>query len=615
MAVVDVVLVLLQESVHLHHREWVEAAQGIAFLRSVGANVEGALVRTSHQVEQVAARLVDRPPRLAIIVVEKRQSASALSLLNQLRSLSPQCTVALAGAEATLSAHDFTSHTICQAILLGEWVEAAAELYLANKRHQPGNKVAGVWWRTDKGWVLGERRVYDPKLASWPTPSTSDLKGADIARLLGGALPLLASRGFPFRTLFSPEPFIRELHEATSYYHPRPVERVVEEAAELARVYGLQRLIFTDDIFPWEMSWTVRFAELWQRQVRLPFSIRTISEHLDSNRLRALVAAGLKRLELRLESGNEGLRRTHSDVNVSNVQIRESLERCRELGIETSLRLMVGSPGETTKTLESTMAFSKMAGASHVRGEIYHHWPIHADWAQLEMEMTGGTSLRAAPVDRPEIQRDAALALHEIQKIDALSHALRARRREDVVLDGLPDIASARVRSPLEGCFQVERYHTTTGSELVIALRVPCELSWQVKVPRDPILQFGMLLQPALPGERSRLPISFSVRVSQGGRSFRLFQKVLIQALDPDSRHWHWFRLPVTNVKPGWVDFTFDNLIYGQDASSIPPGRDAWAGWARITVQRPGTESVDQSTDHELRGGRFNDLGAFFEEE
>jgi hypothetical protein len=54
-------------------------------------------------------------------------------------------------------------------------------------------------------------------------------------------------------------------------------------------------------------------------------------------------------------------------------------------------------------------------------------------------------------------------------------------------------------------------------------------------------------------------------------------------------------------VRSGWAELTFDNLVFGHDASFIPPGRDAWAGWARIYVSTAGSlVNTDESTDHDF---------------
>lgn len=613
MAVIDVSIILLQESYSVHQREWVEAAQAVSLAEARGFAVEGIMVRTETQRSQLAQRLVERPPRLAVIVVNRGQSPAALGLLNGIKAISPRCCVAIAGDEGTLNCHDFTNHSVPGAVLLGEWIEAAAELITALKRHRPGSEVPGTWWRSDKGWALGPRRTYEPALSEWPLPKPDGLKATEWARLRGARLPIIASRGFPFTGLFSSQPVLRSLQDTSSFYHIRPVARIIDEAEDLARRFKLKAIDFADDIFPWDAEWTAAFTSRWAESIGLPFRIRTIGEHLDHARLSVLMQAGLQGIEICMESGSEALRHRHSDVNVHNAQVREAFALCKALGIRTHLRLLLGVPGESVRTLEATIAFARASGATTVSAEIYRALPENPQWDEMELEMTGSSGSRPATRVAPEILRDAVAARHEIQKINSLALALRVARRDDAALDGLADIASARVRSPLEGPFCVDTFHTSAGSQDVIALRVPCQLTWPVKLPKDPIVHFGILLEPALPGERSRLPISFSVRVSQAGRSFRLFQKVLIQALDPDSRLWHWFRLPITNVRSGWAELTFENLVFGHDASFIPPGRDAWAGWARIYVSTVGAVvNNDESTDHDLESGDGAGIGGLF---
>jgi hypothetical protein len=612
LAVTDVCILLLQESGPLNLRSWIETGQALALVEQRGYVAEGILIRTEQQRIAAAKRLVERPPRLAVVVVEQGQSPPALGLLNELQDLSPRCCLAIAGVEGTLESPHYTSHIVPSVILLGEWVETTADLIQALRTHRDSEPLPGTWWRTKQGWITSPRRVYMPRLGEWPAPRLGGLHATDVSRLLGDSLPILASRGYPFSGLFSSQPRIRDLQETETFHHLRPAARIVDEALDLANRHKLRRILFEDDIFPWDVEWTETFAALWSSEVRLPFTIRTISEHLLDTRLQTLRAAGLERVELCLESGNEALRNRLSDVNTENAQIREALELCKALGLRTHIRLMVGVPGETLRTIESTVAFAKACGATTVEAEIHRPLPTSPQWDQVELELTGAGNSRMAVRPSPEILRDAGLAVAEIRKINALAAALRTKRKTDVALDGLADLPSAKVRAPLEGSFRVGRFHAGGDSELALAIRVPAQLTWSVKLPRHPELHFGMLLEPALPGERCRLPISFALRISQGGQTWRLFQKILVQALDPDSRLWHWFRLPIINTKPGWAEVTFENLVYGHDASYIPPGRDIWAGWSRIVISDHGSAlNFDEATDHDYDApGEHGALGS-----
>ncbi|CAN5208619.1 hypothetical protein BH09SUM1_BH09SUM1_07740 [soil metagenome] len=593
-------VVLLQETQEIEPREWIEAAQGVALLRQRKVDASGHLVRTPRQLDQLAADFRHRPPRVIFLAVGREQIGQALALLNGFKTLPPTTFVAVGGSYGTLLSYEFTSHPVVSAVMLGEWVESLPEFARAVLGEKTGEDIKGVWWKGTRGWQLTARRHYMPDLANWPDPSLEDFRAEDIARHWSSRLPILASRGFPFSTLFNAEPLLRNIQLSESFYHMRPPERVAQEATRLRAQFHVARFIFADDIFPWEDDWLRQFAGYWQRQVNLPFSITSAAGHLTRERLDLLVGARLAEVELKLESGCESLRNRLSDLNETNTAVRDAIALCTARGVATHLHVLFGTPGETHESLEESLAFLKNCGATRISAQVYKPWPESSHWTEVERSLTGETVPRIRMREHNEIAKDIVLAVAEAGKLHSLNRARLTKRRPDAALDALPDIGMGKLRSPYEGSVAVTMFSAPSGSHEVIALRAPSEVTWTTKLQNDPVLEFGILMEPALSGERSRLPVSFSVKVAQGGKTYRLFQKILVQSLDPDSRLWHWFKIPITNVKPGWADIIIENLIYGHDAAYVPPGRELWAGWARLSVgPKVHAQMLEETTDHQ----------------
>jgi hypothetical protein len=598
----DVAIVLLQEARDFGAREWVEAGQGLALAAGEGLSATGHYVRTVRQREAIGAALRDEPPGVLFLAVGNGQESAAHAMLDQLRGISARTCIAVGGTHGTLQSHQFTAHQAVGAVILGEWVEALAELGKAIRDGGAGSDINGVWWRGRRGWQLTARRTHNPDLSVWPNPRLEDFRAAEIARLRGGSLPILASRGFPFKTLFSAEPILRHLHNCEAWYHPRPPKRIAREAQQIVMKFDVKEFEFADDIFPWDMAWTTEFMALWLEHVRRPFHIRTAAEHMSRERLTPLRDAGLASVELCLESGNDVLRARHSDLNRTNAQVREVLERCVRMGIRTRARLLLGLPHETAKSLKDSVSFAKSMPLTRANGELYDPWPESSHFAEVERSLTGSTVARARIKDIPEIRRDVIEAMHTIQAIDSVRRAKsRPEPEPGIVWDGLAHFPKAKVRSPLEAAALLETFTAPTGPQEVVALRLPAELSYRVNLPTRPLLEFGVLIRPALPGERTRQPVSFSVKVTQGGRTWRLFQKILIQALDPDSRRWHWFKLPLAPAKAGAAELSLETILYGVDPGLIPE-EDLWAGWGKLQIS-----SLEDALDRGLSGDDFEE--------
>jgi len=613
---VNAAVVLLQESPEIDPREWIEAGQALAFLKEAGLKASGHLVRTARQRDQLAAQLRHDSPRVICVAVGRHQAASASAFLNAMRGLPATNYVVIAGSYGTLLSHEFTPHDAVQAVLLGEWVEALAEFTLSVvKQGEPG-AVTGAYMRGYRGWFMGDRRTHNPDLGKWPEPLLDNLRPLDLIRLRGGVMPILASRGFPFQTLFSPEPILRELQQSDFYYHVRPPARVVEEAQHRVSEFGVVSFDFVDSIFPWPDTWTQEFADLWRTKVGLPFSIRSAAEYVTPERVSLLRAAGLARVEFRLEGGSEKVRQRHSDLNQTNARVVEAIRLLRSKGIETSLKLLISLPLETPEQLRQSIELARLAEASATDGLIHHPWPESPYWEETLRAMAGedvvtrrSTTPTPTPpshssADAPRITQDALAAQRSILAIDSLNRSKRVPKFPGASLDGLAEFPASTLRSPLEGAARIDRFHAPSGSHDVIALRVPSELCWEIQFPNDPAIEFGILLKAALPGERTRLPVSFSIRASQNRRSFRVFQKILTQALDPDSRRWHWFRIPLSGVRAGTGTLIIENLVIGEKAGDVPADGELWAGWSHVVVatmdqlQAAAKERADKRFEH-----------------
>lgn len=597
----DVALILLQEKQDIDYRELTEAGQGLALLRHADLTATGHLVRSRRQRTQLASKLQKKPPRVIFLQTGVGQTAAALAFLNEISKLPAGCRVAIGGIYGTLCSHEFTSHPLVDCVILGEWMEALRDLG-ATLRAPNGSPewVDGIWWKSPYGWKMTQRRSYNPDFDQWPDPELSEFRIQEIIRFRGGLAPIVAARGFQFMASSVPDPLIRHLHDSPSFHHLRPPGRVAREGRAIMKTYRAQRFDFVDPIFPWQESWQDEFIARWTEQTgAAAFQIKAAAEYLLEPGLRKLREAGLVKIEFTLEGGNLELRKRNSELNIDPRRLETTLEICRDLGIEVSLRLLLGVPGESAETLREAKELAQNS-QEQIEPEIFTSFPQSDTWRETERSLTGGNIVKSSVKEESAIRRDVVLASQELSTLSSVRKAERRRRRPDVSLDGLADFPKARLRSPLESAATLTRFHGPTRSEDVLALRVPTELSFDVILPRDPVVHFSILQEPALPGERSRLPVSFSVKVEQNKRVWRLFHKILIQALDPDSRNWHTFTLPVSGAVRGEAVIILETLIFGRDASFIPPERDLWAGWADFYVTSQSEGQTLEETDEEL---------------
>lgn len=573
-------------------RAWVDAAQGLALLRRK-ADVAARLVRTSAQAEAALAAVRRDPPALLLLHADLSAHVELLDgFLEGLASIPARVAVVLAGELASFQPDLWGQYRWVDGLIAGCWMETAPRVAMAVFERGSAEGVPGVLWSRQGTLFGGKPRHEDPPLHEWPAPRGFELRAADIAQAGGHVLPLRAGRGFPFRSLFFPDVWLRHLTNQTSYHHLRPVELIVGEAARLREEYSLRGFEFVDEIFPWDDEWLEEFIARWGREVQRPFTLRTCAEHLTPRRIALLHQAGLRGVTLSLEAADERVRSRLSNLNASNLAVGEAVDLFREVGVETTIELLLAAPGETVETLDAVGEFLDSTRPCAFRPRIFEPVPATAGWTDLLLPLCDKAPL---PIPDPPAEDLLAEARSRMPALARKALFIRGNRLLPPAGKGqhffrlLGALEDLRIRSPWKDCLPLEAeiYHSPSGSHPALGLRVPCQVTQVIELPAGAIVRFGVMIKGNLPGERVHRPVSFIVKIEQNGRNMKLFHKVLVQALDPDSRRWHWFSLPLSGVKPGLARLRIECFLTdGHDKNELPPdGAVIMGGWAGLEVE------------------------------
>ncbi|MCB2154436.1 radical SAM protein [bacterium] len=592
----QVLIAFVEEGVSPRLAHWQDVAEGIGRLRAGKIDVRVELIKTVRQREEFVDRLKADPPEILFVPVYREQLHAANALLLKIRNMTLPTVIAVGGPMGTLGSDIFTFNPVPTAIVLGEWQDRLRKFASKLLREGSGSDIPGVWWRGQRGWQINVPERPLTNLDELDDADYTKLPVEDLMKINDRTLPLLASRGCPFSCQFCHVPLLRRLERPETQYRTHSPERIVTHALELVELHNPRRFVFVDELFPWQERWVEKFARLWKEKVALPFRWTTAAEQMSKDNLRLLSGAGGEVLEIGIETGDENRRSEFCDRNLHNRAIVKAVQMAQDYGVKVAANVMLGLPRSDTAELQSTIDFIRELEPDEVRYQFLTPWPRKTNWSETEhegLELTGisihggrATSTQSTLPKRHT--KDLMRTMEELRLLDAAGRLRAQRPAPDVALDGMAQWEEAKWRSQLNGPLRVERYSAPNGTHDVLALRVPTEISWELQMPEDPILEFGILIEPTLPGQRSKSPVSFSVKFEQNERVYRVFQKILIQSLDPDSRKWHWFSIPLRPSHPGPARLILGSSVYGEDASYLPEEGDIWAGWTGIVVRRSG---------------------------
>ena len=167
------------------------------------------------------------------------------------------------------------------------------------------------------------------------------------------AAPVLTSRGCPYQCIFC-----YRGPAAGKVFRGRSPEGVVEEIEQLQKRFGIDHVVFVDDIFTLDKGRAGAICELLiDRTPSLSWRCQTRADCLDESLLDKMKRARCVNVSMGVESGNEAILAA-TGKRITKEQIRRAFRMAREAGVGTAASLIIGLPGDTRETVQETIDFA-----------------------------------------------------------------------------------------------------------------------------------------------------------------------------------------------------------------------------------------------------------------
>jgi radical SAM superfamily enzyme YgiQ (UPF0313 family) len=247
------------------------------------------------------------------------------------------------------------------ACALGEGDETIVDLVEAGAGRKALGDVAGIVYRsagrpTRTAPRARIRDVDDIPAPRWDlTPIERYLDGGlSFGVDRGRTMPLLATRGCPYRCTFCSSPQMW-----TTRYTTRAPALVVDEIEEYVGRYRAENFDFYDLTSIVKRDWILEFCRLLDaRGLRVTWQLPsgTRSEALDEPVLRAMVRSGCRNVTYAPESGSE---RTLGAIQkkVKLAHLEDSMRTAVRLGLNVKANILIGFPDETKADVHETLRF------------------------------------------------------------------------------------------------------------------------------------------------------------------------------------------------------------------------------------------------------------------
>ncbi len=333
-------------------------------------DINNEFLHTTQNLEEIESflrkNLVEYDPDLVGIgVLFTGRFESAITLSKITKEYKSSIPVVLGGIHPTLFAREILEdYNEVDYVIKGEGETSFLDLVKAHFNGGTLANIDGLGYKKDGLVYVNPKEIFIEDLDNLPKPAYHliDLKKYHFdtsgwfnpKRLpINFPMPIVSSRSCPNQCTFCS---MYLLHGKR--IRQRSATNVVDEIEFLYNTYGHKYFAFVDDNLTFSKQRTIEICnEIIRRKLDIQFdtpngiSIKTLDEDV----IRALVDAGLVRIILAIESGNEYIRNKVMRKGLSTSKIYEVfkiLEKYPKLQVKAFF--VIGMPQETKETLEDT---------------------------------------------------------------------------------------------------------------------------------------------------------------------------------------------------------------------------------------------------------------------
>lgn len=292
-------------------------------------------------LSQIIQQIRKINPRVVGISVLTASTITAVPLAREIKKRFPKIIVGCGGTHICVDPTFIKRYPYFDFAVKGEGELIMLKLM---KKIDRGEKVSGLY---DGGYIKD--------LDSLPFPDYSLIHFKeygypfDKVGKRSTAVSLMASRGCPFNCIFCTK------SESRVFVRFRSPENIV---AEIEKNYPFSKRFyqFVDDTMSLNRPNVRRMCELLiKKKLKISWIAMTRADCLDLKLAKLMSRAGCMDLLIGVESGDSRIRNVVVKKMVRDKDIFRAIKICRQVGIRTSLFLMLGFPTEGKKEMEKTV--------------------------------------------------------------------------------------------------------------------------------------------------------------------------------------------------------------------------------------------------------------------
>jgi radical SAM superfamily enzyme YgiQ (UPF0313 family) len=372
----------------------------ISFLDNLNEMKDKIGYKDADILDDLEKKVNDFKPNLLAATVTESTFKNTIRLLKHIRG--HRIPTLIGGVFATFAPDIAIACPEVDMICIGEGETAIVDLTQRMRSGKNYCNVSNLWVKRDDGSVVKNSLARLAKLDDIPVSDMSIFEAGRFYRAIGGKIsktfPVETHRGCTFRCAFCSSPLNNKMYKEQTnqiFFRYKSINKVYKEI----RYYndlGAEYLFFwADNFFDYPQRAIDEFCEMYS-EFKIPFYCQARPEGLSSKKIKKLKAAGMQRIGIGIEHGNEKFRKEVLGKEYSNRLLINNLKILTNFGLEYSVNNIIGFPDETPELAMDTIEINRQHQAINIGCSIYA--PFH------------GTALRELALQRGYLKSDDVLA-------------------------------------------------------------------------------------------------------------------------------------------------------------------------------------------------------------
>lgn len=339
------------------------------------------------------------PDLLAVTCVESTFE-HAISLLGGVRD--KKILTILGGVFSTFSPDFALSFEEIDIVCRGEGEKAIVDLVNKIRSNEDYTGVDNLYIK--KGSQIIRNKMAAPvDLNELPVGDFSIFDEQRLYRAMGGKIykmaPIETHRGCTNFCTFCNSPLQNQFYKEETgrmYFRSKAVKNVYKEIKYFVDKFKVEYMFYwADNFFSYSLREIEEFCEMYS-EFKLPFYCQSYPITLDEKKLKLLIKAGLHRIGIGIEHGNESFRARVLKRRYGNDDAVRRLAVLKKYGVEFSANNIIGFPDETPQLAMDTVELNRIISPNMASCSVFT--PFR------------GTNLRQLALDKGYLKDDNILA-------------------------------------------------------------------------------------------------------------------------------------------------------------------------------------------------------------